>query len=193
MFVKICGLTTLDDTLAAVRAGAQALGFNFVPSSPRFITETRLAQWIRDVPEHVWKVGVFADHPASEVEAICSRLGLDVAQLHGSESAAQAPQGVRVWKASRVREGFDIAELASFPAEAVLLDGPKSGIPFDWSVARSLERNVILAGGLDSANVREAIRRVRPWGVDVSSRIESSPGRKDHCLMTEFIETALSC
>lgn len=193
MFVKICGLTTLDDTLAAVRAGTQALGFNFVPSSPRFIQEMELERWIGDVPKHVWKVGVFADQSAAEVERICFRLGLDVAQLHGGESPAQVPHGVRVWKAARVREGFDVAELASFPAEAVLLDGPKSGVPFDWSAVAPTERKLILAGGLDAANIGEAIRRVRPWGVDVSSRIESSPGRKDHRLMTEFIETALSC
>ena len=193
MFVKVCGLTTLEDTLAAANAGAQAVGFNFVPSSPRYINEATLSEWIVQVPAHIWKVGVFADETAEQVSRVCARLRLDVAQLHGSETPAQVPPALRIWKAGRVRPGFDFGALKGFPAEALLLDGPASGIPFDWSAVHVDGRKLILAGGLGPDNVREAIERVRPWGVDVSSRIESSPGHKDHRLMSQFIETALSC
>ena len=193
MFVKICGLTTLEDTLAAAKAGAQAVGFNFVRSSPRYIDEASLTEWIAQVPAHIWKVGVFADESAEQVSAMCAKLGLNIAQLHGNETPEQAPPVIRVWKAARIHPGFDPGTLNSFPAEAVLLDGPASGIPFDWSQIQTHGRKLILAGGLDPFNVREAVERVRPWGVDVSSRIEVSPGRKNHRLMAKFIETALSC
>ncbi len=193
MFVKICGLTTLEDTLAAAESGARAVGFNFVPSSPRYLEEASLAKWIAQVPAHIWKVGVFADQSAEQVSAVCQRLNLDVAQLHGDETPAQVPPGVRIWKAARVRPGFDPASLDGFSSEAFLLDGPASGVPFDWSSVHANGRKIILAGGLDPYNVREAIERVRPWGVDVSSRIETAPGRKDHRLMAKFIEIALSC
>jgi len=193
MFVKICGLTTLKDTLSAIDAGAQAVGFNFIHSSPRFIEEQTLSRWIRSIPAHVWKVGVFANESADRVKAVSQRLGLDVAQLHGDEAPSDVPRGVRVWKAARVRPGFDPAPLDRFDTEALLLDGPASGVPFDWSVARTNGHKLILAGGLHSGNVREAIAQLKPWGVDACSRIESSPGRKDYAAMAEFIQTVLSC
>ena len=193
MFVKICGLMNLEDTLAAARAGALAVGFNFVSASPRYIEEERLAEWIGQVPDHIWKVGVFADRPAEAVAEICERLGLHVAQLHGSELPAAVPANVRVWKAARVNSNFSAASLSEFRTEAVLLDGPASGITFDWSAVRLNGRKIILAGGLDANNVCDAIRAVQPWGVDICSGIEISPGKKDHQLMTQFIETALSC
>ncbi len=193
MFVKICGLTNLEDTLAAADAGAQAVGFNFVSTSPRYIEENSLAAWIDAVPSHVWKVGVFADEPKARVKAMCKRLALQVAQLHGNESPAEVPSGIRVWKAARVRAGFDPASLDAFKTEALLLDGPASGATFNWSAIRLNARHLILAGGLDVNNVCEAIRIAQPWGVDVCSRIEISPGRKDKKLMTQFIEAALSC
>ena len=191
--MKICGLTNLEDTVAAADAGAQAVGFNFVPSSPRYIEENTLAEWIDFVPAHLWKVGVFANEPKARVKAMCERLGLQVAQLHGNESPAEVPSSMRVWKAARVRAGFDPASLDAFKTEAVLLDGPASGVTFNWSAIRFNGRSVILAGGLDVNNVRDAIHAVQPWGVDVCSRIETSPGRKDKKLMTQFIEAALSC
>ena len=193
MFVKICGITTREDALAAIGSGAQALGFNFVPSSPRFLNGHVAGEWIADLPLGIWKVGVFADCPAKEVAAICERWKLDVAQLHGSEEPDQIPKGMRVWKAARVQNGFVPQNLFDFPSEAVLLDGPASGVPFDWSKANPSGRKLILAGGLSPLNVREAVERVRPWGVDVCSRVEISPGRKDHRLMAQFIHSALSC
>ena len=144
-------------------------------------------------PQAFGKLEFFSDCLAEEVAATCARLNLDVAQLHGNESPGQIPKGVRVWKAARVINGFVSQNLINFPAEAVLLDGPASGVPFDWSQASSSGRKLILAGGLSPLNVREAVERVRPWGVDVCSRIEISPGRKDHRLMAQFIHAALSC
>ena len=193
MFVKICGLTTLEDTLAAAGAGAQAVGFNFVRSSPRYLDPAELSEWIGQVPAHIWKVGIFADQSAEYVASLCERLSLDVAQLHGDETPAQVPRGLRVWKAARVKIGFVPPFFDSSLTEAMLLDGPAPGIPFDWSTIQANGRKLILAGGLNPANVREAIELVRPWGVDVSSRIEIFPGRKDHRLMAQFIENALSC
>ena len=151
MFVKICGLTTLGDTLAAVEAGAQAVGFNFVPTSPRYIEESALAEWIGKVPAHVWKVGVFANHAPEQVTEVCRRLGVNVAQLHGEETPEQVPRQIRVWKAARVRPGFTSEWLAQFDCEALLLDGPASGIPFDWSAIPMNGRKLILAGGLDGS------------------------------------------
>jgi phosphoribosylanthranilate isomerase len=193
VFVKICGLTDLADTLAAAESGATAAGFNFYPGSPRYIAPDVLAAWIAQVPAGMWKVGVFVDEPVARVIEISKKLDLDVAQLHGSETPADVPPGMRVWKAVRVVEGYDFSALDAFQTEALLLDGPASGIPFDWSVAAGQERKIVLAGGLDIDNVREAIDRVRPWGVDVCSRIESAPGKKDHARMKKFIQTVLSC
>jgi phosphoribosylanthranilate isomerase len=193
VFVKICGLTNLEDTLAAAEGGATAAGFNFYPKSPRYISPHMLAPWIAEVPAGMWKVGVFVNEPAVRVIEISKALGLDVAQLHGNETAADVPAGMRVWKAARMVQGFDLSGLDAFHAEAILLDGPMSGIPFDWSMAAARERRIILAGGLDANNVRGAIERVRPWGVDICSRIESAPGKKDHDRMKSFIHTVLSC
>jgi len=193
MFVKICGLTNLEDSLAASNAGAQALGFNFVKSSPRFIEAADLAQWIERIPAHIWKVGVFADETAAHVIETCQRFGLQVAQLHGNESPEQIPSDLRVWKAFRLQLGFNHAVFDNLQTEAILFDGPASGIPFDWTTACPQGRNVILAGGLHSGNVRQAIAAIQPWGVDVCSRIEISPRQKDHNLMTQFVQTALSC
>jgi phosphoribosylanthranilate isomerase len=191
--VKICGLTNLEDTLAAAEQGAAAVGFNFYPMSPRYIQPDALEPWIASVPAGVWKVGVFVDEPAERVAEVSHRLGLDIAQLHGAETAANIPVGPRVWKAARIVPGFDFSRVEDFPAEALLLDGPANGIPFDWTLAAHRHRKIILAGGLDADNVRGAIERVHPWGIDVCSRIESAPGKKDHARMKRFIQTVLSC
>ncbi len=193
MFVKICGLTNLEDTLAAAEEGATAAGFNFYSGSPRYIAPEALAPWIAQVPAGMWKVGVFVDEPVARVIEISHALGLDIAQLHGKETPADVPPGMRVWKAARIIDGYDFSILDAFQTEALLLDGPANGIPFDWNVAQGHGRRIVLAGGLDIDNVREAIERVRPWGVDLCSRIESTPGKKDHARMKRFIQTVLSC
>jgi phosphoribosylanthranilate isomerase len=190
MFVKICGITNREDALGAVDAGARALGFIFYSKSPRAVTLGQIEPFLKDIPPDIWKVGVFVNESPARIEKIGTQLGLDVAQLHGSETPEQYPHGLRVWKAFRVT-GEAVAD-SSYPAEAVLLDGPAAGTPFDWSLVAHFPGQVIVAGGLDENNVREAIARVHPWGVDVSSRIEIAPGRKDHVRMKKFIEAALS-
>jgi len=131
MMVKICGITDLDDALAAIDAGAAALGFNFWPGSPRHIALENARQIIRQLPPAVLKVGVFVDEAREKVNEISSNAGLDVAQLHGREAPGDFPDGVRVWKAVRVALDFNASEVDQYPAEAVLLDGPSNGVPFD--------------------------------------------------------------
>jgi phosphoribosylanthranilate isomerase len=198
MMVKICGITNLGDALAAVEGGASALGFNFWPRSPRYLTPEAARKLIERLPATVWKAGVFVDEPPATVAEIAREAGLDIAQLHGRETARDFPQGVRVWKAVRIGANFNLVALDEYPAEAVLLDGPANGVGFDWKMAARaanpgvLPAKVIIAGGLDADNVRRAIERARPWGVDACSRIESAPGKKDHQKMAEFLKAALA-
>jgi phosphoribosylanthranilate isomerase len=189
MFVKICGITNREDALAAVDAGARALGFIFYEKSPRAADAARIAEFIAGIPNDIWKVGVFVNESPAKIEEVGAQLGLDIAQLHGAETPDTHPRGLRVWKAFRVTENR--VPDPGYPAEALLLDGPSTGKAFDWPLAAQLSRKVIIAGGLDENNVRAAIEQAQPWGVDVSSRIESSPGKKDHARMKKFIEAAL--
>jgi phosphoribosylanthranilate isomerase len=192
MMVKICGITNLEDAVAAVEGGASALGFNFWPNSPRHVTPQAARKIIERLPGAVRKVGVFVDEEPGAVAAIAAEAGLDVVQLHGRERASDFPGGLRVWKAVRIGADFDRAALAQYPAEAVLLDGPANGVGFDWRAAAGIERNVIIAGGLDAENVGTAIAQARPWGVDACSRIESAPGKKDRDKMAQFLKAALA-
>jgi phosphoribosylanthranilate isomerase len=190
MFVKICGITNREDALAAVDAGARGLGFIFVSASPRHVTVAHLEPWINEIPAEIWKVGVFVDEAPDEIERICVHVGLDIAQLHGCETPDRHPRGIRLWKAFRVKDAR--ATVPDYPeAEAILIDGEA----YDWTRTAHFTRPLILAGGLDENNVRDRIERAKrfkqPWGVDVASGIESSPGRKDHARMKKFIEAAL--
>lgn len=197
MMVKICGITVLEDALAAAEAGAAALGFNFYPKSPRYIAPEAAVRIIERLPAGILRVGVFVDEPPDTVREVMRVAGLDVAQLHGGEPPSALPAGVRVWKAFRVDERFRPDIMEGYEAEAFLLDGPAeslyggSGLAFDWSRARGLGRRIVIAGGLDASNVRAAIEIARPWGVDACSRLESSPGRKDHARMRDFLKAAL--
>jgi phosphoribosylanthranilate isomerase len=190
MMVKICGITNREDALAAIEGGAAALGFNFYSASPRYITPEVAAEIIAGLPA-VWRVGVFVDEAPEQVLRIAGQAGLDIAQLHGNELRENYPRGIRVWKAIRVRDGW-VPETLDCPAEAVLLDGPASGESFDWRGVPRYAGKLILAGGLDADNVRQAIEQARPWGVDACSRLESAPGRKDHVKMAEFLKAALA-
>jgi phosphoribosylanthranilate isomerase len=189
MFVKICGITNREDALAAVDAGARALGFIFYAKSPRAVKVAQIETFVNDIPEDIWKVGVFVNESPAKIEEIGAALNLDIAQLHGSETPEQYPHGLRVWKAYRVTDGL-LPEPAP-STEATLLDGPSTGNAFDWSLAANFPGKLIVAGGLDETNVHDAIARAHPWGVDVSSRLETAPGRKDHARMKKFIEAAL--
>lgn len=192
MMVKICGITNVEDALAAIDGGAAALGFNFWPRSPRYVKPEVARRIIGRLPGTVWKAGVFVDETAGAVAKTMDEAGVEIAQLHGRETAADFPRGVRVWKAVRIGADFDAAMLDEYPAEAVLLDGPANGVPFNWKLAKGASKKVIIAGGLDAGNVRSAIEQARPWGVDACSRIESAPGKKDHRKMGEFLKAALT-
>ncbi len=192
MLVKICGITTLDDALQACEAGADALGFNFWPRSPRYIEPAAAATIIERLPGNFLLVGVFVDAPAARIEAIARTAGIEVAQVHGSAEGLR----LRWWQAwpatlERIRERMEES-----PAEAFLIDTPAgemrggTGRTFDWSLASHLPRRVVLAGGLGPDNVAAAIDAARPWGVDACSRLEREPGRKDHAKVAAFIRAA---
>lgn len=192
MMVKICGITNREDALAAAEAGASAIGFNFYRESPRYISPTGAAMIAEKIPASVWKVGVFVDELPDSIAKIVLEVGLDVAQLHGLSEA----RGVRIWQAISF---LDPASAAVIPdeAEAVLIDSSPdtkiggTGETWDWRQLPGLQRNIIIAGGLDAENVRTAIEQTHPWGVDACSRLEKSPGLKDHDKMRKFIHAAL--
>jgi phosphoribosylanthranilate isomerase len=185
--VKICGITRREDAEAAVEAGASALGFVFYPPSPRCVTPERAAELGAGLP--VLKVGVFQDEATASIEAIMHAAKLDIAQTYN----CAAPAGVRVWNAFRIVPG--IGAFAGPRNGTVVLDGPANGVAFawsgvDWSVATDIGLKIVLAGGLDATNVADAIRTVKPWGVDASSKLESAPGVKDHEKVRRFVEAA---
>jgi phosphoribosylanthranilate isomerase len=204
MILKICGITNQEDATAAVEGGANAIGFNFYPSSPRYIAPERAAEI--ETPAGVRRVGVFVNERREHVEDLARVARLAVAQLHGDEDPAEYPAGLAVWKGVRVTEGFDFSKYEQCAAEALLLDGPAgemyggSGKGFDWKVAgkeaskkagqEARPTRIILAGGLDGSNVARAIAAAHPWGVDACSRIESAPGKKDLRKMRAFLEAA---
>lgn len=197
MFVKICGITNEDDGLLAVAMGADAVGFIFAPS-PRQIAVDQARDIAQRLPREVMTVGVFRDELPSRVVDIVQRAGLDAAQLHGHESAEDS-RWVRE-RIGTVIKAFPaghpgLQKVADYGADIVMIDGsaPGSGQVFDWSLAEDAPRaghRVLLAGGLDPLNVAEAIDVVRPWGVDVSTGVESEPGRKDPVKLRAFLQTA---
>ena len=200
--VKVCGITSAADAFAACEAGADMLGFNFYERSRRFIAPDAAAVIIRQLRErdsNIQCIGVFVDAAPSAVRATAEQTGLDAVQLHGNETPEQcrATAPLRTIKALRVHRGFDPSVPSAFPCAAILLDTWNANEPggtgevFDWSVAVEVHRVVaqlILAGGLNAANVAEAIRQVRPDAVDVCSGVEDAPGRKSALRMREFID-----
>lgn len=193
--VKICGLTRVEDALAAERAGADAIGLIFAARSKRRLTLERAATICEAVGPFVSRVGVFVDAPLEEVLETARTLKLSAVQLHGSEDAAYAEalrKRVTVIKAfSFGRDATNVVQ--AFPADAVLIDGvdPGSGIPFDWSAASRLRvPHLILAGGLTADNVAEAVKTLQPYAVDSASGVESSPGIKDARKIQDFVRAA---
>lgn len=196
MFVKICGITSEEDALLAVAMGADAIGFVFAPSS-RQIAPARAADIAKRLPPEVLTVGVFRDEAPQRVADVVNAAGLRAAQLHGRETAEDT-----AWVRRRVPvviKAFpggdpELARAATYGADVVLLDSasPGSGRVFDWSLAEGAPSGlrVLLAGGLTPENVGEAIERVRPWGVDVSTGVESEPGVKDPSKVRRFIQAA---
>ncbi|MBI4657631.1 MAG: phosphoribosylanthranilate isomerase [Verrucomicrobia bacterium] len=198
--VKICGITNLGDAMAAVRAGADALGFVFYPASPRNVVEDIAATIIGELPPFVAKVGVFVNVSAEKIRHTVETCGLDTLQLHGDESTEFCRQfRMKVIKAFRVRDEQSLKEMAAYQSEAWLLDAcvpgklGGTGERFNWELAKqatTLSATVILAGGLTPENVAEAVRQVAPYGVDVSSGVELSPGKKDPIKLRDFIAAA---
>jgi phosphoribosylanthranilate isomerase len=196
MFVKICGITNEDDGLLSVALGADAIGFIFAPST-RQLQPVRARDIVRRLPPEVLTVGVFRDESRQRVVDLVNQVGLKCAQLHGHESAADTlwvrehvPFVIKAFVAGDPRlDQFD-----DYGADVALIDSqtPGSGRVFDWSLAEGApqHRRVLLAGGLTPDNVSAAVRRVRPWGVDVSTGVERGPGNKDPIKLREFIERA---
>ena len=195
--IKICGITNIDDALMSVDAGADALGFNFVPDTPRYLKDTKAAaKIIEQLPPFITTVGLFVNADPALIQSIADECHLDMLQLHGDESP-QFCQGFnrRVIKAVRIKDELSCSHLSDYRVSGYLLDTyvkgalGGTGVAFDWSLAVKAKQygRIVLAGGLDPDNVASAVRQVRPYGVDVSSRVEASPGRKDPVKVGGFI------
>jgi phosphoribosylanthranilate isomerase len=198
--VKICGITNLPDALAAVDAGADALGFMFFNQSPRNVTIETAAEISRQLPPHILRTGVFVNPPEELVFRAIAECGLNFLQFHGEETPEFCTQfGVMSMKAFRIRDADSLNALAQYNTDAWLLDACSNkglggtGEKFDWNLAAEAStrgRLIFLAGGLTPENVEEAVKRVQPFGVDVSSGVESAPGRKDAQKVQAFIRAA---
>ena len=199
--VKICGITRLDDALGAVEAGAEALGFMFYETSPRNVSVKVTADIIRQLPPFVAKVGVFVNATEDVVRKTAVECGLDTLQFHGDETPAFCGKfsPLKVYKAFRIQGLESLQRLPTYKTDAWLLDGfmpdkpGGAGAKFNWDLAveaQKLGRPIILAGGLTPENVADAVRKVQPYAVDVSSGVESAPGKKDRAKMQRFIAAA---
>ncbi len=201
-FIKICGITNIDDARAAVAAGADALGFNFYKPSPRYITPQSAREIIDQLPPSVLTVGVFVNEEAAT--RIAAEAGVTALQLHGDESPSYCRELAAdryVIKALAVSEEFNIDAVKTYKTEAIMLDTRHdklrggTGRVFDWSIAQRVNELVpklFLAGGLSPENVTEAIETVCPYAVDACSALEDRPGKKNHERMRTFIETVRS-
>ena len=199
-FIKICGITNLSDALAAVDAGADALGFNFYRPSPRHITPQRAHEIIARLPSHILTVGVFVNEESAEsVRQISTAAGVSALQLHGDESPEYCAQlaDQHVIKVLGVGNGFSVSQAVAFPVEAIMLDARDdklhggTGRVIDWSTAqqvRTLVPKLFLAGGLSPENVRQAIVAVSPYAVDACSALEDAPGTKNHDRVRAFVK-----
>jgi phosphoribosylanthranilate isomerase len=200
--VKICGITRVEDALAATRAGAHAIGLVFYAPSPRHVAPARAAEIIRAFPPFVTAVGLFVDPGAEEVRSALAAAPLQLLQFHGAETPTFCRQFARPYmKTVRMKPGVDLLQYAQnyHDARALLLDSyveglhGGSGAVFDWSlVPRDLPLPVVLSGGLTAENVGEAVRKVRPAAVDVSSGVESAKGIKDARKIAAFIKEVRS-
>ncbi|MEM7734518.1 MAG: phosphoribosylanthranilate isomerase [Deinococcota bacterium] len=200
MWIKICGITSVHDAQMVERAGVESIGLNFVSHSKRYISVAQAAQISAALGPFICRVGVFVNATLDEVISTVQEVGLDVVQLHGDEDddyAAAVKEVARVIRALRVRSEEDVEIARNQPADiidAVLVDGavPGSGHPFSWQDARGLQDipRLILAGGLTSANVQLGIETLLPYGVDLASGVESSPGVKDATKVQDFVIAA---
>jgi phosphoribosylanthranilate isomerase len=201
VLVKICGITNLDDALAAVDAGADALGFNFYPRSPRYITAERAQAIIERLPADLLTVGVFVNEELDAVEKTASLAGVSALQLHGSESPeyCKALKGRHLIKVFATHAEFAPETVLDYDVQAIMLDAADkrtfggTGKISNWSMARQTRElfpRLFLAGGLSAENVAEAIEQVNPYAVDACSLLEGTPGRKDQAKVRDFIAAA---
>lgn len=194
-WIKICGVTTAQDAEQVVQAGADALGLNFVHGSKRRVTREQAEQVVRAVSGRIELVAVVADPTDDEVREL-RELGMQWLQLHGQESAARVSRLLPgAYKAVAIEDGADARRAATFPGERLLVDTKVSGTSggtgkvFDWQLVTALSatRQLIVAGGLTPSNVAAAVRVLQPFGVDVASGVEASPGRKDPARLAAFV------
>jgi phosphoribosylanthranilate isomerase len=199
--VKICGITNPEDAQLSVKFGADALGFNFYPKSPRYITPEKAGEIIDGLPESILKVGVFVNESLGKIAEVAQTAKLDALQLHGEETPEFAKElklrtGLDVIKAFRVSPGFKPEDVLQFEVDAILLDAynPRehggTGETFDWEIAKRVQEifpKMYLAGGLSEDNIARAISDVKPFAVDACSCLESEKGRKDAAKTINFI------
>jgi phosphoribosylanthranilate isomerase len=203
MFVKVCGVTRVEDVEACVAAGVDAIGFNLWPRSKRFVDRQKAGELARAVPAGIARVVLFVDAPIDEVASVVESGRFDVAQLHGDETSGYVAElaarlgRARVWKALRLRDARSLDGIEAWAADRVLVDADApgmggSGLPADRALAveAARRRPVVLAGGLTPATVADAIRAVRPAGVDVASGVERAPGIKDPDAIAAFVRAA---
>jgi phosphoribosylanthranilate isomerase len=198
--IKICGITRAADAAAAVEAGAHAVGFMFFEGSRRHISIETARDIIRDLPPFVAKVGVFVNAKREDVKRAIEQTGIDTLQFHGEEPPeACRGFGLKTLKAFRIQGKDMLALMPRYDVDAWLLDSfvanarGGTGVTFNWDLAvhaRSLGTPIVLAGGLTPENIKRAVEHVQPYAVDVSSGVESSPGKKDPALIRAFIENA---
>jgi len=195
--IKICGITNIEDARAAYDLGADALGFIFYKDSKRYVAPGTVKDIISELPPFITKVGVFVKSDLNEILSIKEKTGIDIAQLHGDETpefCISIP--FKVIKVIRVKDKSDLGQVAQYSDQDILFDTYSdkeyggTGESFNWEVLKdlSLSRNIILSGGLNPDNVLDAVKIVRPYAVDVSSGVESEPGKKDHKKIKQFIE-----
>lgn len=202
LFIKICGITNIEDALTSIDAGADALGFNFYEKSPRYIEPSKARIIVERLTGDVMTVGVFVnERHSSDVVRIADQAGVDAIQLHGDETPAFCRElaGRYLIKALRTTTDFEPKDAASFETDAILLDAYSdserggTGRTIDWSIARKVRESVpqlILAGGLSPDNISQALEAVDPFGVDACSSLELRPGVKDPVRIRAFIDVA---
>ena len=197
--VKVCGMTSLKDALVAVEGGADAVGFIFYKKSPRSVTMKTVREIVLELPPFVDTVGVFVDETAEQINKIADYCNLDIIQLHGDESPTYCKKIRRkVIKAFRIKDMQSVKKISNFQVSGFLLDTFSeklhggTGKVFDWNLALPAKKfgPVIMAGGLTPNNVQQAVRQIRPYGVDVCSGVESEPGIKDHKKVRAFLNNA---
>jgi phosphoribosylanthranilate isomerase len=199
MRIKLCGITSLDDARRCVDAGGDARGFIFVPGPPRHVTAETAARIIETLPPFVTPVGVFWDHPAGQVKAIAEECRLGALQFHGDEAPEDLLEHrLPLIKTLKVAGAADLARMPEYRVAAFLLDSParwsegaaRPPIPWDVAAVAARRHPVLLSAGLTPDNVSLAVRRVRPYGVDVNSGVEARPGRKDPVRVRRFVTEA---